>query len=991
MTIDFRILGRTCVRVRGEFTSSWGAPKERGVLAALLLHSGKALSARTLAEWVWPEDKAPKDPIGALYTHTTRIRTALRRADVNFELTSEEGDYRLVVDPSSIDHRAFRTAVGEARKIGIAGDHERVRTVLQDALALWHGEPIADLDTDRAVNWRRGVIRDDWLQANKILLQGLHGSGAFTEMLDLLQAVQAEHDLDVLLAQYRLQALYSLDRGVEAVEYYLDYYHRAKAAESDLRADELRDFHDGLIQPKKPRRNTTTQAGSFVSPQNLPYDVDELAGRADLVAELDALVANPVKPRVITLDGLPGVGKSALAVHWAYRVGARFPDGVWFVNLNGFGDGVVVEEEEVVTGLLAAFRIPVGPPNSPETRRTKLREILMTRRLLVLLDNANDAAHVEPLVRLFSGSVVLVTSRKRLSELALLHGARCFTVPPLENDHATGLLESRIGARSATEPEALAQLAALGSGLPLVLAIIGEYVAAQQARSLRDVAEQLKQRHAVLDLGCEGSLTTSVRAVFDCSYRDLPQERQRLFRLLSAYPGLDFSPQVAAAVVGAPIGAVRAQLDGLVWSRLLEVRQDDRYAFHDLVRDYAIERLEVEESTEDRGAAGLRMIDWFTHTCNNVDRKLYPYREGVPMLPIGDGVEPLSFGDDDAAMNWCVRERSEIVGVIEYAVATELHDHVWRLVNAIGEVMLGQGFKAEVMQALTAAVDSARAVGNVFGEEGSLSNLGFAHERFHEHEEAAKCHRRAYELSVRIDDRIGVAIALRNMAVGATAMGNHSEAEEMFGRALAIARQENDLDTEAGVLHRMGEAMRKRGQLDDALAHLHFAWGLRERIGDARGRGATLGAIALIHLELGDHHGALGFAHRAMVESRHTRSIDLEGEAAIVAATVHRDLGDLEKASFYGELAVDLTGRARDLLRLAWAQDVLGQVRWRQARHRDARECWELACGLYTEMKDSRASGIRAQLDEWDEPEIPLTRTESAVEQCPPIGDVGAT
>ena len=960
-------------------------------MAVLLVNAGKALPARTLAEWVWPDGKAPKDPVGALYTHTTRIRAALRRAGVEFELSSEEGAYRLAVDPSSIDHHVFRTSVGEARKHGAAGDRDRARELLRGALALWRGDPLADLETDRAENWRRRAVHDDWLAANKTLLRDLHEAGAFAEILDMLHDVQPEHDLDVQLAQHRLEALYSLDRREEAVEYYLDYYHRAKAAGSDVRADELRGFHDRLIRPKKPRDPSTIRAGSLPPLWNLPFDVAELAGRADLVAALDALVAGPAKPRVITLDGLPGVGKTALAVHWAYRVGPRFPDGVWFVNLNGFGDGALVEEEEVVTGLLAAFRIPVGPPNSPETRRARLRDVLMARRPLIILDNANSAKHVESLLRLFSGSVVLVTSRKRLSELTLLHGARGLTVPPLDHDHAAGWLEDLIGARAVAEPVELGRLAALGSGLPLVLAIVGEYVAAQQARSLRDVVEQLRQRHAVLDLGYGGSLATSVRAVFDCSYRDLPAEQQRLFRLLSTYPGLDFPPQLAAAVVGVKTGSVRARLDGLVWARLLEVRQDDRYAFHDLVRDYATERLEAEESAEERHAASLRMVDWFTHTGNNVDRRLFSYREAVPMLPVSDGVEPLSFDDDDAAMNWCVRERSEIVGVIEYAVSAGLHDHVWRLVNTVGEVMLGQGFKAEVMQGLTAAVASARAAGDVYGEAGSSSNMGFAHARFYEYEEAAKCHRRAYELFARIDDRIGVAIALRNMAVGAAAVGNHAEAADMFGRALEIARQENDLDTEAGVLHRMGEAMRKRGRLDDALTHLHFAWGLRERIGDARGRGATLGAIALIHLEKGDHHGALGFAHRAMVELRHTRCIDLEGEAAIVAATVHRDLGDLEKAGFYGELAVDLTGRARDLLRLAWAWDVLGQVRWRQGRHQDARECWELACGLYTEMKDSRASGIRAQLDEWDEPGLPPARGEMAGEQRSPIGDVETT
>ena len=992
MTIDFRILGRTCLRVGDKFIGDWGAPKERGVLAVLLVHVGKAIPVRTLAEWVWSEGRAPRDPIGALYTYTTRIRAALRRSGVEFDLASDDGAYRLAVDESSIDYRAFRTRVGEARRVARDGDQDTARVLLQDSLALWHGEPLADLDTDRAANWRRVAIRDEWLATNRALLQSLHHVGEFNEMLDVLQAIQVDHDLDLLLAKLRLQALYALDRGDDAIEYYLDYYHRAKAAANDVRADELRGFHDRLIRPNPARQVPEERTGTTRGPWNLPYGMAELAGRADLVAELDALVTDRPKPGVITLDGLPGVGKTALAVQWAHRARRRFPDGVWFVNLNGFGDGAAVEEEEVVTGLLEEFRMTADCPPSPAARRAKLREVLNHRRMLVLLDNAHDAGHVEPLIPLFSGSVVVVTSRVRMSELVMHHGARCLTVSPLANDHAAEWLRVRIGARALAEPEALTQLAALGGGLPLALGIIGEYVAAQQGRSLRDFVEQLKQRRAVLGLGHSGSrLATSLRAVFDCSYRDLPSEQQRLFRLLGIYPGLEFPLRVAAAIAGVPVAEVRAHLEGLVWHRLLEVREGDRYAFHDLLRDYASERVEIEEE-QDRDSAALRMTDWFLHTCNHVDRKLFSFREAVPMLPLSSGVEPLSFADSDAALEWITAERGEVSQIITFAAsARALHDHVWRLVNVSLEAILSQGFQAEVMQGLEAAVVTARSAGDVFGEAGSLANKGFACARFHDHDEAARCFRRAYELSESIGDRTGVATVLRNQAERASVLGDHAEAMALFDRALDIARQEQDLDTEAGVLHRVGEAMHRRGRNDEALTNLHFAWQIRERIGDVRGRGATLAAIALVLLDKDDHHGALGFAHRAMVELRHTRQLALESEAAVVAAVVHRNLKDWKLAGFYAELAVDLSRRARDPLRQARAQDTLGQVRYGEGRHHEARECWELASGLYTELKDSRAFGIRAQLAEWATPKLPDARSEAVEGHRSPIGDGEAT
>ncbi|MCS7483259.1 tetratricopeptide repeat protein [Umezawaea endophytica] len=897
-------------------------------------------------------------------TYVARIRVALRKAGTLFELPGEDGSYRLEIAPEALDYKIFCTAVGQARATARAGDDVQAAALLRKALALWRGDPLEDLNTERATNWRRVAIRDDWLPANNALLDSLHRLGDFEGMLHLLKAIQVEHDQDLLLAKRHLQALYSLDRKEEAIEYLYDFYRRARAASHDIRADELRGYHNELIRPVR-RSVSAVHGDSRPAPRNLPYDVDGFAGRRDLLADLDNLVVGSRKSRVIALDGLPGVGKTALAVHWAHRMRDRFPDGAWFVNLNGFGEGPVIDENEVVAELLEAFQAAADCPPTPVARRAKLREVLDGRQMLVVLDNAHDAEHVQSLIPLLAGSVVVVTSRVRLSGLALAHTARGFTVLPLDGDLAASWLRERIGGRALADPESLARLASLAGGLPLALGIIGEYVAAQQGKPLRDFVAQLRERRAVLGLGDNGTRTVmSLRAVFDCSYRDLPPEQKRLFRLLGTYPGLDFPPHVAAALVGVPPARVRDQLDGLVWARLLEAHEDDRYRFHDLLRTYASERAEVEESAEERERAAVRLVDWFLHTCHHADRKLFSYRESVPMTALADGVEPLDFADEDAAMNWCVRERAEVAGVIDYASSVGLHEHVWRLVPAVGEVMMRQGFKDEVLQSLRAAVFSARKAANRYAESGILANLGFAYSRFHDHEEADRCFRRAYDLAVEVDDRIGVATVLRNMAERAAVVGDHTRAMEMFGRALTIARDTNNFDTEAGVLHRMGEALRRRGRLDEALTHLHLAWGIRERIGDADGRGTTLARIAAVHLEKGDHHGALTFAHQAIVELARTRHFGLEGEAAATAATVHRNLGNLEDAAFHARRAVELSRTARDPLGQAAAQDLLGQVMWRQGSHREARECWEMACSLYADLGDSRSDSIRLHLDE---------------------------
>ncbi|WP_158841944.1 BTAD domain-containing putative transcriptional regulator [Saccharothrix deserti] len=924
MTIDFKILGRVRLRTNDGFTDQWGTRKERGVLAVLLLNIGKAVPVRTLAEWVWSEGKAPRDPAATLSTYSTRIRNALKRHGLSAQLKIEDGAYRFVADPTAVDFHVFQRTMGEARRLGRLGNDERACELAESALALWD-EPLADLDTERADNRRRVMRRDEWLEANNALIYGRYKLGEYEAALRLVKVAQVEYDLDVLLAKRRLEALYALERREEAVQYFLDYHHRAKAADLPERADELRRRHDELVNQdirSAPHRRTTSAV-----PQYLPYDIDGFTGHEDLLATLDDLLVDGRKSRLIALDGQPGVGKTALAVYWAHRVRWRFPHGFWFVNLNGFGDGSSVTEEEVVAGLLEAVGVtPADCPPTTRARRAKLRDILSTRRLLVILDNAADAGHVEGLLPLLSGSVVVVTSRGRLSDLSLRYGARCFSVPPLGIDLARQWLRDRLGTRAEAEPDAVDRLARQAGGLPLMLGLIGENVAAQPGKPISDFVVQLRERGAILDLSANGSQAiVSLRAAIDCSYVVLSPPVRRLFCMLGLYPGLVFQIGVAAALTGLPPGDVLPQLKALVWARLLEPREGDRYAFHDLLRDYAAERVDRDETEEERQRAARRMLDWFLHTGNNVDRMLFAHREGVPLLDLSEGVRPLVFDSAEDAMDWCTRERAELTAVIDFAASNGFDEHVWRLSNAVGETMMRQGFKDELLQVSQAAIRAARSSGDRAGEGSLLCNLGLTYARFHEYREADECYRLSYDILREIGHLRGQATVLRNIGERRALAGDVPGALQVLDRALGLARQADDVDGQAGVLQRIGDAMLLGGRLHDAIVQLHSARSLRDHLNDEAGAGLALASLANAYHALGDHSGALGHAHQAMSLLSKTRRLAFEGQAATTAASVLRELEDLEEASFYAERAVDLCRQAHDSLRLATAQDVLAQ------------------------------------------------------------------
>ncbi|MFC6088745.1 BTAD domain-containing putative transcriptional regulator [Saccharothrix lopnurensis] len=989
--MDFKILGPTSLRAAGGFTHEWGARKERAVLAVLLLNVGRAVPVRNLAEWVWEDGKEPRDPAATLSTYTTRIRSALKRLGLPGQLKTEDGAYRFVADAMSIDFHSFQRSVRDARRMGRAGDAEGACALIESALLLWSERPLADLETDRAENWRRVATRDEWLSAHHALLYGLLNLGEHEEALRLAKAVQVDHDTDVLLAKRRLQALVALRQKEEAVQYFYDYYQRAKADGAPERAEELREFHNDLLNVANGRKPELRPVGRIVvSPRQLPYDVDGFTGHDDLITDLDALITTRPKARLIALDGLPGVGKTALAVHWAHRVRDRFPDGQWYANLNGFGDGPSVTEEEVVIRLLDALHVSADCPPSAEARRNKLRDVLSTRQLLVLLDNVADAGHVRELLPILSGSVVVVTSRLRLSDLALGHGARCFTVAPLKPELAVGWLRDRLGTRTSAEPDAVDEIAALAGGIPLALGIIGEYIAAQPGKPLGDFAVQLRARGAVLGLKAGGSsATVPLSAVFDCSYRALGADVRRLFRLLGLYPGLVFQREAAAALAGLSEREVCDQLEQLVWARLLEAREGNRYAFHDLLREYAGERADEDESEGERELAAGRLLDWYLHTCDRADRRIFASRLRVPMLAMSADVVPLEFADVESAVDWCGRERADLTAVIQFAGARGFQEHLWRLLNCVGEVMMRLGFKDEVLQGMRVAVEAARSVDDGFAEAGSLCNLGLAHARFYEYDQAEQCYRAAHRMFVEMGSAIGIATVLRNMGEQRTAVGEIAGALRILEESLTVAEELGSADAEAGILHRMGEAMRLGGRLEDASAKFHHAWSLRERIGDIGGIGTSIASLAVVHHEQGDHFGALNLAHRAMVMLHQAGEIALEGQASTTLAAVHRDLGDLEKAEFHAQRAVALTKQARDFLRQAGAQDVLGQVRWAQGRHSAARECWTSAYELYAGLRDSRASGIRAHLDEWVEPDVPQGRSSDIAPQRSPIRGIG--
>ncbi|MEN3361274.1 MAG: hypothetical protein V7637_5256 [Mycobacteriales bacterium] len=620
--MELRLLGPVEINVGGRWLDL-GPPQQRAVLAALAVDAGRPVMLRTLIDRVW--DEAP--PIGAkpaLYAHITRIRQALELTergdgDPPARLVRRAGGYLLEVEPDQVDLRRFRRLVAAARDPN-RGDPERV-DLLHAALDLWRGVPLADLPGEWAAR-----MRDSWQkQRLDAVVQWAYAElrlGRSDEVIGSVRDLAADNPRAEPLIGVLMRAFVAAGRGAEA----LDCYTAARARlvqelgvepGSDLRAVYAAVLRGDLGQgrPRQPVAGAGAPAPSPVAralPAQLPADVNAFTGRADELAELDGLLADAEQPEVAgeptavmiaAVSGTAGVGKTALAVRWAHRTRARFPDGQLYVDLRGYDPEQPMPAGDALAGFLTALGVAGDEiPATVDDRAARFRTEVSSRRLLVMLDNAATVDQVRPLLPGAPSCFVIVTSRDSLAGLIARHGAHRLDVDLLPAPDALSLLRRLLGARVVAEPAAAATLAEQCARLPLALRVAAELAASRPSTPLGQIVSDLADNRHRLDLlDAGGDRHTAVRAVFSWSYRHLPAQAARAFRLLGLYHGPDLDTQIAAALTDTSLDSARQLLDLLARAHLIQPARrypadPGRYGMHDLLRAYATQLASAEDA-----------------------------------------------------------------------------------------------------------------------------------------------------------------------------------------------------------------------------------------------------------------------------------------------------------------------------------------------------------------------------------------------------------
>jgi DNA-binding SARP family transcriptional activator/tetratricopeptide (TPR) repeat protein len=951
--VEVRLLGPVEVLANGRAVEP-GPVQQRTVLAALAVDAGRLVPLEVLIDRVWG-DAPPPSVRSGIYSHMARLRRMLVPAG---GLLRRPGGYLLDVPPEAVDLHRFRT-LSQAARTGPAPDAGKLGT----ALDLWRGPALAGLAGDwvAATRERLGQQR---VEAVLAWAQALLAAGQPGPVIGTLRDFVDQHPLVEPLAARLIEGLYASGRAAEA----LDCYARVRAhLAAELGAEPgpaLRQLHQAVLRGDE---LGPSPAAAVVTPDGvtpdlvtspLPPETGAFTGRVSQVRQIaDAMGDGPLPVMVIhAIAGMPGVGKTALAVHVAHRMAGRFPDGLVFVDLHGHTAGrePAAPADVLATLLSADGTDPRQLPAGLDARSALWRQRLAGRRLLLVLDNAVSSAQVAPLLPAAPGCLVLVTSRRFLGDLP------GDTVPVqldvLSPAEAAQMFRRLAGHPAAAEPDRVADLVAACGYLPLAISLLARVLTRHPRWTAGDLLAETRAR--LLSVTAEQA---SVAAAFGLSYQDLPAGRQRFFRRLAGHPGTVIEPYAAAAVAGLPVPEAAAHLDALHADSLLIEVGYRRYVLHDLIRSYAGD-LAAADPEGERAAVLGRLLDFYQaaggRTAARLARQTRPAPPGArpPGLP-GDGLPDLA--DAARALSWARAERASLVACL---AGTDDPRRVVSLTAALTELLRRDGPWTDAIAWHAAAAQAAVRLGDRLEEANARIDLGTVYRLAGDYEEAERELRQALSLYRALGARTGQANALIALGKTLSRTGHYARAVQEVERALGLYRELDDLRGQASATVEVGVAVGMTGDYRRALGFLRQAHDCYQRIGDQPGQAYALRMSGIGLCRTGDYAGALEVLDLAL---RVYQGLgDQAGQALTLTdiGQVAADTGDYPKAASTLGQALPLLRNRNHKIGQAVAQVYLGTAARRAGDVPAARAALGGALAIYDEL--GNCSGKAAALNE---------------------------
>ncbi len=991
------------------------AARLRSLLAVLLWRAGQPVPVDELAELVW--DGAP--PGGAAEATRALVMRLRRRLDKRAaaRIVTRAPGYAIEVSGDELDALRFEALTRLAGAAVRDGRWAQAARIAADALGLWRGVPLTDIPSQ--------LLRDRWVpHLEELRMQALGWrieadlhEGRHEQLIPELADLIARYPLRERFHGQLMLSLYLCGRQAEA----LAAYQRARAvlvAELGVEPGPgLRDLHqrilsaDPALAVTEPARPAEAEPLPGV-PRELPPMVPGFTGRS---AELQALTrlldrsGQQASAAVVisAIGGTAGVGKTALAVHWAHQAAEGFPDGQLYVNLRGYDPGPPVPAADALAGFLRSLGVPGQdiPPQAAE-RAARYRSLLAGKRMLVVLDNAGSADQVRPLLPGATACTVVVTSRGTLAGLVARDGAARLDLDVLPLEDAVALLRTLIGPRADAEPEAAAELAGQCCRLPLALRVAAELAASRPAATLSALASELTDLRTRLDLlQTDGDPSTEVRTVFSWSYRHLDTRDAGIFRLLGLHPGPDVDPYAAAALTGATVGQASQALETLARAFLIQPAGPGRHGLHDLLRGYARELSATLDTGDERQAALTRLFDHYLYSAATAMDTLFPAeRRRRPRVPRPDTpdtpVPPLA--DPAAAREWLDRQCAALIAAAGHAATHDWTGHATRLASTLSRYLWESGQFAEARtisgHALGAArhagdraaqatahleiggVDAQqgseqqaadhyrqalvlfRAAGDRSGEARALGSLGLTETELGLYEQAARRQHEAVVIYRDLGDRFGAARSLGNLGLAVQRQGRYQEAAGYYQQTLSLFREIGDREGEGYALARIGSVDLRLGRFPQAAGYLEQGLAVFRELGSTIGEAEILVRLGETYLGLERYEQAAGSLEQALAMAREFGLRVLEATTLNCLGQVLTETGDTGKASAHHATALRLASEGGSPLEQARAHSGLAAACQASGDSLQARHHWQEALTRYTAIGAPEAREIRAQL-----------------------------
>ncbi|WP_327398524.1 AfsR/SARP family transcriptional regulator [Streptomyces phaeochromogenes] len=955
--LRFSVLGP--VRAwRGADSLPTGSPQQRALLAALLLREGRTATAGELIDALWGEEP-PSQALAAVRTYASRLRKVLD-PDV---LVSESGGYAIrSLGDGALDLAVAQELATDAEKAKNSGDLCHARSLLNKTLNLWDGEPLASVpgpyaETQRArlEEWRLQLLES---RLDMDLEQGCHA-----EAVSELTALTAAHPLRERFRELLMLALYRSGRQAEALAVYAD---TRRLLADELGVDPrpgLKELQQRILQADpnlaEPSAPVAEPAAAPVRPAQLPATVSDFTGRAAFVSELGDVLAS-AEGRVMAvsaLAGIGGVGKTTLAVHVAHQARGAFPDGQLYVDLQGAGARAAEPETVLGAFLRALGAADSSIPDSLEERAALFRSMLDGRRVLVLLDNARDAAQVRPLLPGTEGCAALITSRMRMVDLV---GAHLVDLDVMSPEEALQLFTKIVGAeRVAAERESALDVVAACGFLPLAIRIAASRLAARRTWTVSVLAAKLADERRRLDELQAGDL--AVKATFELGYGQLEPAQARAFRLLGLADGPDISLAAAAAVLDLPVEATEDLLESLVDTSLLESAAPGRYRYHDLVRLYARACAERDEQPpSERAAAMSRLLDFYLATAAGV------YAIERPGDRLVDGLEPteyagLHFTDGSAALDWLYNEAAPLLACVRQSADTNRLQRAVDLLWAAKDLTESGANSHQYETTARAMCEATRVAGDPRAEGRArtvLTDVLLVSGRIEQAEEEARL---AMELAGDAQDSTAISWVANNRGLICLHQGRYADGKAFFDQAIEGLRAAGNRPFEATSLCNLSRAHLGMGSVAKAVeiaqrgVAIHAEFGRTVRLANSHY------AVGIALHRAGRHTEALGHFSEALGILHDHRQRLWEGTTHFRIAEVHLAARRPAQAAQHAEQALALRCIGGDRMRgnvltlLGRALSVLGQVD-------RARACWREALNLYEQSGAEEAAEVRTLL-----------------------------